>query len=271
MRFTTLLCLGLLLTTLRPVPAQAAPLKRLLVVTVTKGFRHDTIPLAEQVLGTLGTRGGYTVDYARMDDDLTRKMSKAGLRAYDGVIFASTTGDLPLPDRQAFLDWIKAGHAFVGIHSASDTFHGYQPYLEMLGGEFKQHGPQVAVTCQVADKKFPATAKMGPTLEIAREEVYQFQNLEPEQVHLLLYLNQHPNDHKAGLYPLAWCRAYGKGRVFYTALGHRQDIWEAPWYQEHLLGGILWALGLAKGDDRPRPLPSVAQAGFPAARPKLNF
>jgi len=259
----SLLCLGLLL--LWQIAVQAAAPKRLLVVTVTKGFRHDTIPLAERILSGLSARGEYTVDFARTDSDLAQKMTVTGLKAYDGVVFASTTGDLPLPDRQAFLDWIKTGHAFIGIHSASDTFHGYRPYLAMLGGEFKQHGPQVPVTCQVADRTFPATVPLGSALTIPQEEVYQFQNFEPKQVHLLLYLDQHPNNHTPGLYPLAWCRAYGKGHVFYTALGHRTDIWEAPWYQQHLLGGIKWALGLAKGDDKPRPLPSVAQVAFPAA------
>ncbi|BDI29027.1 hypothetical protein CCAX7_10780 [Capsulimonas corticalis] len=240
--------------------AQAAPSKRVLVVTVTKGFRHDVIPTAERVLGEIAAKDGeIQIDYARTDEEVATKMTATALQAYDGVIFAETTGDLPLPDRQAFLDWIRDGHAFVGIHSASDTFHGFPGYLQMLGGEFKQHGPQVHVQCLVADAKFPATADMGSALDVPMEEVYQFQNFEAHQVHLLLYLDKHPNDGTPGLYPIAWNRMYGKGRVFYTALGHREDIWNAPWYQAHLLGGLCWSLGLAKGDSRPRPLPAVAK------------
>ena len=77
-------------------------------------------------------------------------------------------------------------------------------------------------------------------------------------------MNAHPNDLTPGYFPLSWNKEFGKGRVFYTALGHREDVWDAEWkdgkgerknapeiaktYQEHILGGILWALGLAEGD-----------------------
>ena len=106
-----------------PVSAQAEP-KHLLVVTVTKGFRHSSIPTSEKVLGELAQKdGSFTVDYVRNDDEMKEKMTPEALKKYDGVIFASTTGVLPLPDKQAFLDWIKSGKAFIGMHAATDTFH----------------------------------------------------------------------------------------------------------------------------------------------------
>ena len=121
--------------------AHAATPKKLLVVTVTKGFRHSSIPTAEKVLGELGPKSGvFTVDYVRNDQELGEKMTPESLKKYDGVIFANTTGDLPLPDKQAFLNWIKSGKAFIGMHSATDTFRGHTPldaYVEMIGGEFK--------------------------------------------------------------------------------------------------------------------------------------
>jgi len=63
-------------------------------------------------------------DFARTDADLASKTTANGLKAYAGIVCASTTGDLPLADRRRFLDWIGEGHAFVGIHSATDTFPG---------------------------------------------------------------------------------------------------------------------------------------------------
>jgi type 1 glutamine amidotransferase len=234
------------------LPASAKPkIKRLLVVTVTKGFRHgDSIPVAERVLGELGARSGkFTVDYARTDEDLTNKMSLEGLKNYDGVFFASTTGDLPLPDRDGFLKWIAAGHAFAGAHAAGDTFHGYPAFLQMIGGEFKTHGPQVEVECLVEDTKHPATKMLGKSV-VVFDEIYQFQNYDRSKFHGLLALDKHPNAKTPGDFPIAWCKRYGKGRVFYTALGHRTDVWEKPWYQEHVLNGILYSLGLMKGDDR---------------------
>src|SRR6266550_7932738 len=119
--------------------AQAATPKKLLVVTVTKGFRHSSIPTAEKILGELGQKSGaFTVEYVRNDQEMAEKMTSTALKQYDGFIFANTTGILPLPDKEAFLSEIKSGKAFIGMHSASDTFHGQDavdPYLEMLGGE----------------------------------------------------------------------------------------------------------------------------------------
>ena len=149
-------------------PAHAAP-KRVLVVTVTLGFHHSSIPTAEKVIAELGKdSSAFTVDYARVNPDdpqfkgddgkpdkakveaaikevLAEKMSPAALKNYDAVIFANTTGDLPLPDKQAFLDWIKSGKGFVGMHSAADTYHGFPGYIDMIGAEFKTHEAQVGV------------------------------------------------------------------------------------------------------------------------------
>lgn len=219
--------------------------KRLLVVTVTKGFRHASIPVAERVIEELGKESSaYTLDFARTDEDLAQKMSPNALLAYDGVVFASTTGELPLPDRDGFLEWLSRGHAFVGIHAATDTYHGWPAYVEMVGGEFKTHGPQTSVSLLAEDKKHPATRGLAGPLEVF-DEIYEFQSFDRARVSVLLYLDQHPQDHTPGFYPMAWTRMHGTSRVFYTALGHREDVLQAPWFRDHLLGGILWTLGMA--------------------------
>jgi hypothetical protein len=71
-------------------------------------------------------------------------------------------------------------------------------------------------------------------------------------VHGLLTLDKHPNTGVPGDYPIAWCKMYGAGRVFYTALGHREEVWESPDFQKHLLGGIKWAVRLERGDAAPQ-------------------
>ena len=191
------------------------------------------------------------------------KLSPKNLKNYDAVIFDNTTGDLPLPDRQAFLDWVKSGKGFVGIHAATDTYHGFPGYIEMIGAEFKTHGTQVSVECINQDPKHPA-CKMLPQSYVVYDEIYQVKNFDRKQVHGLLTLDKHPNDKTQGDYPIAWCKAYGQGRVFYTALGHREDVWDPAWkdrknspevatlYQQHLLAGIKWALGLVPGDATPQ-------------------
>lgn len=268
----------LLITALTATALSAAP-KKLLVVTTTTGFRHSSIPNLEKVIQQLGQQSGtYTVDFVQqppgdMKDpawqqalkDALQKLSPASLKNYDGVVFASTTGDLPIPDPQGLLDWIKAGHAFIGIHAASDTFHKWPQYAEMLGGEFATHGPQVGVECINEDPQHPANAHLGKTWTITQEEIYEFKNYDPAKVHDLLDLDKHPQTKSPGHFPVSWCKPVGTGKVFYTSLGHREDIIDADpdlkdrknsieiskAFQQHVLGGIEWALGVKKSAPKP--------------------
>lgn len=281
----------LLVAALATTSLYAGP-KRLLVVTTTTGFRHSSIPTAEKILAQLAKASGeFSIDFvqqplgkpdnlkngatadekAAFDNAVRRweamlkreleKLSPANLKNYDGVVFASTTGDLPLPDMQGFLDWIKAGHAFIGIHAASDTFHGSPEFIAMLGGEFAHHGKQLGVECLNQDSKNPATAHLGNIWKISQEEMYQLKNYDATKLHDLLILDKQPElPYTPGHFPVSWCKPYGNGKVFYTSLGHREDIWDtdpdindrkndpatSKAYQQHILGGIEWALGLKK-------------------------
>ena len=186
------------------------------------------------------------------------KLSAESLKNYDGVIFANTTGDLPIPDKEAFLNWIKSGGAFMGMHSCSDTFHGWPEFIDMLGGEFRTHGAQAGVECMNVDPAHPSTQKIGKSWVISQEEIYLFKSYDASKVNDLLSLDKHPNDKTPGHYPVSWSKDYGKGKVFYTSLGHREDVWDADpeiknranlvkvsqTFQTHILGGIKWALGL---------------------------
>lgn len=261
---------GLLLGAMSLTSFAQAP-KQLLVVTVTKGFRHSSIPTAEKVLAELATKNkAFDVDFVRTDEDMAAKMTPEALKRYDGFIFANTTGILPLPDKEVFLDGIRNGKAFIGMHSASDTFHGkgmLDPYIDMCGGEFSGHGAQVGIECLVQDPDHASTRHLKESWVINQEEVYLFKNYFQDRVYDLLTLDKHPNKkQEAGHFPVSWCKMYGQGRVFYTSLGHREDIWDpntdegfhrvnpthvSTTYQKHILGGILWALGLAEGDATP--------------------
>ena len=226
------------------LPAAAAP-REILIVTVTTGFRHSSIETGEEVLREIAADNNLAIDFARTAADLEEKMSKTALQRYDAVIFANTTGDLPLPDRDAFLTWIAAGHGFVGIHSASDTFHGFPPYLEMLGGEFDTHGDQTSVHLDVVDRDHPATRGLPETFTIF-EEIYEFQRFDPARVRLLVSLDRHPNSGEPGVFPISWSRIHGRGRVFYTALGHREDVWQSALFREHVEGGLLWTMAASR-------------------------
>ena len=311
--------LSLLLLSLA-VAASAAEPKKVLVVTVTTGFRHSSIATAEKIITKIGAdSGAFTVDFVQQPksvnvpqkpnppkkpadlkpeaDDVAKakyaadlakfaaaetkykadlekfiadeprikalreeaaggmagqmaKLSLENLQKYDAVIFANTTGDLALPDKEGFIDWVKAGHGFAAMHSGSDTFHGFRPYIDMLGGEFAGHGSQEVVELMVKDAKHPATKDFEKSWNIngKREEMYLFKSYSPTNVHELLVMDKHPNSKAAGHYAVSWCKEFGKGKVFYTSLGHNEYVWEMAEYQKHILGGIKWVLGLEKGD-----------------------
>lgn len=241
--------------------ALAAP-KKILVVTTTVGYRHSSIEIAERVIASLGqSSGAYDVElaavtpvdgadsaahHAQVQAVLERKMNRAALKQYHGIVFANTTGELPLPDKDAFIQWVRDGGAFIGVHSASDTLHGYRPYIEMLGGEFDHHREQVVIEAINSDASHRANRHLAATwnLEGKQEEIYLFKNHQAQALRELLMLDRHPNLGLPGRFPISWCRDFGKGRVFYTALGHNEHVWQMPAFQRHLLGGIEWALRL---------------------------
>lgn len=239
------------------VTAEAAP-KKVLVVTATTGFRHSSIPLAENVIATFGeTSGAFTVvDVVRGGKDgkdnaeVAAKMTLEKLNRVDAVIFANTTGDLAIPDKDGFMKWVENGHALIGMHSCSDTFHGYRPFIEMVGGEFLTHGPQVQVDAYNQDPTHPSTKHLGSIYTVF-DEIYEFKSFERAKVHGLLTLDKHPHSLAPGDFPVAWSKDVGQGKMFYTSLGHREDVWTSSLYQQHILGGIKWALGLEKGSGKP--------------------
>jgi type 1 glutamine amidotransferase len=221
---------------------------RVLVVTHTTGFRHSSIDVAEQVLPELGRRAGlFDVEYARTADDVRRRLTPAGLDGVAAVAFVNTTGDLGIPDLAAFLGWIAAGHGFVGVHSATDTYRNRPEYLQMIGNEIDTHGDQATVEAVVEAPAHPAVAHLGARYRVF-DEIYRFVRNNRGDVTPLLTLDRHPQDGLAdagapGDLPLAWTRLHGTGRVVYTALGHRDELWRDDLYQRHVLGALQWVLG----------------------------
>src|ERR1700737_420689 len=144
-----------------PLLLAATMTARIAVVTVTKGYRHSSIPTAERVIGEIADRTGlFTIDYLRTEGDLQR-LAPDRLKSYNVIMFVNTTGELPLPDRDALVAWVRDGGSFVGVHSASDTFHEFAPYLDMLGGEFDFHGDQTAAEIWVENAAHPATSALA--------------------------------------------------------------------------------------------------------------
>ena len=258
--------IGLVITSLLAVGTNGGRLvtpaakRKVLYVTHSAGFKHQVLPVSEQIFQEIGKSSGQFDLTPTQDCSL---LTADNLKNYDAVAFY-TTGELPISDAQktALLDFIKSGKGFVGIHSATDTYYKWAEYGDLIGGYFDGHPWHQEVTIKVEDSKHPATRHLGSSFKLT-DEIYQFKNFSRERVHVLLTLDTSSVDMKAkgvnrtdGDFALAWCRSYGKGRVFYTALGHRPEVWQDERFQKHLIGGVRWAMGDEKGDSTPRPLPA---------------
>ena len=249
--------------------ADAPPAKKVLFFTKSSGFQHSVIDrhgkdepaYAEAILTDLGKRHGFDVTCSKDGGLFTAEK----LAAFDAVAFY-TTGDLttagtdkqpPMPadGKQALLDFVAGGKGFVGIHSATDTFHSHgteiDPYIAMIGGEFVAHGSQQMGTVAVTDGKFPG-APDGKGFRLT-EEWYAMTHFAPD-LHAILTLDT--RGMKGAMYqrppfPSTWARPHGKGRVFYTAMGHREDVWKEDRFTALLLGGLGWATGTGEVDVTP--------------------
>lgn len=220
---------------------------RVLYLTHSAGFKHEVLPTSGQIMRELGKTSGAFDATVTQDCSL---ISEASLKPYRAVIFF-TTGELPIDEAQkkALIDFVRSGRGFVGIHSATDTFYKWPEYLELVGGYFDGHPWHQEVTVRVEDKSHPATAHLPASFTI-NDEIYQFREWSRDRVHVLLSLDPASIDlTKKGVkrtdkdFAVSWTREFGKGRMFYTSLGHEAAVWRDQRFQQHLMGGIRWATG----------------------------
>jgi type 1 glutamine amidotransferase len=249
MSLGTLVYLLVSLATAAGLACSQGELPRVLFLTHSAGFTHGVVQRgsagelshAERALVEM-TRGTFDVD-ATQD---CSAIDAANLARYAAVVFY-TTGELPIAaePRAALFDWVRRGGAFVGIHCAADTWYQEPRYMELVGGAFDGHPWTQKVGVVVEDEHFPAVRHLGGRFEID-DEIYQFKDFRGDPpLRVLLSLDGASVDAAKGKYernPIAWCRDWGEGRVFYTALGHRPEVWDDPRYREHLVAALRWAI-----------------------------
>jgi type 1 glutamine amidotransferase len=239
----------------------AAP-KKILVVTESKGFTHSVVKrptngelcVVERVMQEIGKESGVfeTVNSQKAIEVLTRD----NLKNFDAILFYTTGMILPEGDpREALLDFVKSGKGFIGVHSATDTFADYKPYVGFINGNFDGHPWNAGETCAFTNHE-PAHAvvKMWPAEFKFKDEIYQYKGYDPNAVRVLLSLNMADTKTKGAYHvPVCWVREFGDGRLFYTNLGHNESTWKDAKFREHLLAGIRWALKMDQGPAAPNP------------------
>ncbi len=269
--------------------------RRLLAFTKSSGFQHpvirrdgEALGFAERTLEDLGRKYGFEV-VATKDG----RIFDRSLDDYDAFFFY-TTGDLltegradgsPAMSAKGKRNLLKAirkdGKGFVGSHCASDTFHSAgehnadnaerDEYIAMLGGEFLTHGAPQEARMRVVDSTFPGWRPLGEGFEL-HDEWYSLKNFDPD-IHVLLV--QETDGMQGAVYqrppyPATWLRYYGAGRVFYTSMGHGEDVWSNDVFQRVLSTGILWTLRDSEADVSPnvkRVAPRASLERYPSGNP----
>jgi uncharacterized protein len=252
--------------------SSSPPMKRLLVLGEEKGYRHEAVSHAMATIERLGRESGLWVTTIRTDTEVLTKQkleyNAKNLNDFDAVLFY-TGGELEMkPEQKAsLLSFVHDdGKGFIGVHSATITFTSWPEYGEMIGGYFDEH-PWVTFDAPiiVEDPNFPGM-QQWPKSFILKDEIYQMKDYSRDKVRVLMRLDaskldlNNPHVHRKDRdFAVTWAKTYGKGRVFYSTLGHVEQNWDDPRFQKMYLEAIKWAMGLVDADVTPRPLP--AQSG----------
>ena len=220
-------------------PARAG--SRVLVFSRTKGFRHGSIPDGIAAVTALGAKHGFAVE-ATEDPTLFTDQT---LSRFAAVVFMSTTGDvLDSAQQAAFQRYIRAGHGYVGVHSATDTEYDWPWYGQLVGAYFKRHPAIQDAKLDVRDRTHVST-KCLPAVWNRRDEWYDFRALPPADAKILITIDEksYSGGSMGDVHPMAWYHTFDGGRAFYTELGHTNESYKEQAYLDHLAGGILWAIG----------------------------
>ncbi|HWP47200.1 MAG TPA: ThuA domain-containing protein [Candidatus Limnocylindrales bacterium] len=216
-------------------------MRKILIFTRTRGFRHESIPDGIAAIRSLGNRHQFQVE-ATEDAGVFTDDNLAG---YQAVIFLNTTGDVLNPEQQAaFEKFIQKGKGFVGIHSATDTEYDWPWYGRLVGTYFKNHPAVQPATLKVVDSTHISTRQL-PSEWIRSDEWYNFRHDPSPQVKVLIQIDEttYSGGNMGESHPISWYHEYDGGRAWYTAMGHTRETYKEPLFLSHIGGGICWAMG----------------------------
>jgi type 1 glutamine amidotransferase len=245
---------------------------------VREGYQHDSISHALATIERLGYQSGVYDTVIRTDSQpITRtpiefrtgtgiatgeQFLAHNLTYYDAIFFFGVREiDLTPSQRADLLAFVHDdGKGFVAAHSASTAFFSWPEFGALLGGRFDEHPWEVTTaTVVVDDPRFPATRHFAERFPWT-DEFYQLKDFSRTDLRVLAHVDpasldlHRPLVHRTdGDFPVAWAKTYGKGRVFYSALGHAAEAWDSPLVQQMYFNAIRWALRLEDADLAPLP------------------
>ena len=232
---------------------------RILYFTCSAGFEHSVVKRdgnqlshSEKILTAIGKRDGFEVECTK-----DGRIFESDLGQYDAFAFYTTGDPISEAGKRRLLDAVAVGKGFVGFHAATDTFHSKgpepDPYIAMIGGEFVTHGaPQEASLFAVSPFFYKNVGVPSEGLSFT-DEWYAQKNF-AKDLHVILVQEtkyMKGDAYRRPDYPQTWVRMHGQGRVFYTSLGHREEVWTDPLFQALAQGGIAWVLRKFDFDIKP--------------------
>ena len=219
---------------------------QVLVFSHTNGFRHASIEKGVELVTSLGNEHNFTVEATEDSTFFARE----DLTPYEAIIFMNTNGDVLAREGEAALEaYIQQGGGFVGVHSAAATEYDWAWYGGLVGAYFDNHPVPQEASLMISDPLHPSTKHL-PVAWNHFDEWYNYRSNPRGKVHVLATLDEgsYEGGEMGHDHPIAWAHTYDGGRAWYTGLGHTLEAYEAVWFQQHLLGGIEWAAGMAEGD-----------------------
>jgi len=218
---------------------------RILMVTATAGYYHQSIPTTRRALPEIAREAGDLVVQTILPEaaDL-QHLTPELLADHQILCLVHTSGELPLSDaqKQAILDFVAAGNGFVGVHGAATICYEWSGYRELIGAHFLGHPPAASFTVVVEDEDDVTTRHLPPSIEVT-DELYTFRSDPRDVAHVLLSAAPGSLGLDGDL-PLAWVKPYGQGRVYYNGLGHFDAAWDEPSFRAQLAAGLRWSARL---------------------------
>ena len=250
--------------------------KLLAVADVQSGFHHDSISHALATVEQIGRKANAYVTMIRTDSQLITKGQIIGKGRYEGrgvnartldyydaiFMLPSGFGTMTEQQKKELLAFVHdEGKGLIVGHATGVAFTDWPEYAEMVGGymdsEFNADAKII-----VEDPAFPGAMAFGGTSFMFNDQHPVFKApYSRDKVHVIMRLDPAALDEKNrarrpdGDFPVVWAKQYGKGRVFNVGWGHPDTTWDDPRFQQMMLEGIKWAMGVTKADVTPKPFP----------------
>ncbi|MBM4027374.1 MAG: ThuA domain-containing protein [Planctomycetes bacterium] len=260
---------------------EAAQARKLLVFSRSWGYKHTARPFGAKAIEIMGQKTGAFEAVLTEEDVLFEPQH---LKEFDAVVLNNTNEEIFLPEnfaklppaeqalarqrdetlKKSFVEFLQAGGGLAVIHAGVASFRDWPEFGNIIGARFDNHpwNAGSTVVLRVEEPDHPLTAAFKEPSFLVTDEIYQVTDpYSREKLRVLLSLDpvrtrttpeQKKLIHRQDLdFAMTWIKDYGRGRVFYCALGHQHELFWNPIVLQHYLDGIQFVLGDLKADTTP--------------------